>query len=100
MPFPVEISGLPDNASLETNQQTIGTSKEVISVVLSDRIVRGILVKALNTNSDIIYVGDSSVTTSTGFPLSAGESVVIPLNNGSIYAVADAAAQKLAWMIV
>ena len=100
MVLPVQIASVPSQAVLKTGQQTIGGSKVVLTLPLNDSVIRGVILKAFNTNSDTIYIGDSDVTTNVGFPLTAGESVVLPLNSMDVYAIADAASQKLAWAII
>jgi len=100
MALPVQLASVPSQSVLKTGQQTIGGSKVALVLPLNDSVVRGVVLKAFGTNSDTIYVGDSGVTTGVGFPLTAGESVVLPLNSMTIYAIADAASQKLAWAII
>lgn len=38
-------------------------------------------VKAHPNNTDVVYVGDSGVSSANGFPLSAGEGVVVQVSN-------------------
>lgn len=97
MTVPVELASLPPT-NVKTGRDTVGTSKSESSVFLSGKLTRGVLFKALNTNSGVIYIGNSGVTTSVGFPLDAGESVVVPISSGKIYVIAEAVAQELAWM--
>ena len=100
MAVPVEIASLPEDATLSTGQQTVGASKVALKIPLNDRVVRGVVIKALSTNNDTVYLGDSDVTANVGFPLAAGESVVFPLNNGVVYSIAGAADQKVAWATI
>lgn len=64
----------------------------------------GITLKADITNTGIIYIGNSDVTAGTtaatdGFPLSAGETLTLEVNNSNIpYAIASANNQKLYWI--
>lgn len=67
----------------------------------------GVLVKASNGNSGVLYVGTSHVTTggtadgTDGFQLSSGESQVIPINNvNKIYVVSDTEEQIAYWTLV
>lgn len=46
-------------------------------------MLNGIIVKALPANTGTVYVGPSGVTTSTGFPLAAGEPVAYAVPNAS-----------------
>ena len=55
----------------------------------SRRLIKGLRVKALTGNSDIIYVGTSQVLVSSGFPLSAGDEVFLEIDDPSkIYSIA------------
>lgn len=78
------------------NQITVGTS----IVQGTDSGVSGeFWIKAHPNNAGVVYVGGSGVTTSTGFPLSASEVVIIKLNNlNSIYFIASEASQKVAFI--
>jgi|Deesub1362A_J573_1020465.scaffolds.fasta_scaffold00385_18 hypothetical protein len=59
-----------------------------------------VVIKALSTNNGKIYIGDSSVTTSNGFELTAGEWVTLAIDNlNRIYAIADSSGQKLCWIV-
>lgn len=76
----------------------------------STQVVRtGVRIKALATNTGVVYVGLSSgVTTSTGYPLSAGEELALDVgvfrdvasNTGdlaNIYVIGSAANQAVAY---
>lgn len=78
------------------NQITVGTAK----VAGDDVNINGLVyLKAHPDNTGVIYVGKSNVTTGNGFPLSKSESVPLGISNlSSIYFVASAAGQKLAWI--
>lgn len=64
----------------------------------------GVTLKADITNTGIIYVGNSDVTAGTtaatdGFPLSAGETLTLEVNNPNLlYAIASANNQKIYWV--
>lgn len=66
----------------------------------------GVTVKAGSANTGIVYVGKSDVTAGTtdatdGFPLDAGESITLPLNNANlIYVIGSANNQKVYWIAV
>lgn len=42
-----------------------------------------------NLGPDDLYVGDSSVTTSTGVQVNSGESLTVGATNGSVYVISD-----------
>jgi hypothetical protein len=83
-------------ASLSNGQATIGTSAtQLTSTVLK----QGVVIKASNLNSGVIYLGVSGVTTSNGFELSAGETVTLPITNTNlIYAIANDVNQILCFI--
>lgn len=59
----------------------------------------GVLVKALVANAAIVYVGDSTVTTSTGFPLSAGDTLSLPIDDASkLWAISASVTPTLAFI--
>lgn len=86
------------SAIADHNQVTVGASAVQInasSVALS----WGVTVKADDANSGTVYVGKSGVTTSTGFPLGAGQSIDIPVANvNAVYVIASGAGQHIAYL--
>ena len=50
-------------------------------VVLGSAEIRTVLVKAESTNSGTVYIGDTSVSSDKGYPLAAGESLAINIDN-------------------
>lgn len=61
--------------------------------------VKGVLVKAFSTNSGIVYLGKSGVTVDNGYELTAGETVVVEVDNvNKVYVIASAAGQKVSWI--
>lgn len=64
-----------------TGQQTVTTGGTRVALAPSQLISQYVLIKALAANTGIIYVGNSTVTTTTGFALAAGESVPVVVNN-------------------
>lgn len=71
----------------------------------SQKSTTGITVKASVVNSGRIYVGTKSTITANtnpatdGFELSAGESVLMPVDNvNSVYIIASTSGQKAFWM--
>lgn len=85
-------------ADFSHNQTTIGT-EAVQLIAASTPCKKGVLVKALSTNSGIVYVGKTGVTTGTGYELTAGEVVMIEADNvNKVYGIASAADQKVCWI--
>ena len=54
------------------------------------------------SNLGIIYIGyDSNVTASNGFPLEAGDSMYIPIDNpNKVYCIADQSGQDIYWFAI
>ena len=88
-----EIEALP--ATINHDTVTVGTTAVQLSDIV---VVEAVAVKALSTNTGIVYVGDSGVTTSNGFELTAGESLTVLIDNvDKIYVIASAASQNVRW---
>jgi len=62
---------------------TLNVANNLTAVQLSsDQPLRfGVTVLASSTNSNTVYVGNSGVTTTNGFPLSAGASIEVQICN-------------------
>lgn len=80
---------------------SVGTTVGAVSTN-SRKLAGGVQIVAAASNTGVVYVGVRPNLTagtnddSDGFPLSAGESVLLPVSAESeVYAIADAASQKL-----
>lgn len=83
-------------------EQTVGTSTVQLNIGTASAAF-GVLVKADKDNTGIVYIGDYSVTVTggayPGFPLSAGEAVLVEIDNiDKVYAIADTAVQEVHWI--
>jgi hypothetical protein len=67
-------------ASLVAFQQAVTAS----AVVLASNATHGFCVKALPTNAITVFIGPTGVTTGTGYPLAAGDSVCYQLSNTNL----------------
>ena len=68
-------------SSITSGQATVGTAAtQLTSITLK----QGVVVKASNSNTGTIYLGANGVTISTGFELSAGETVTLPITNTNL----------------
>lgn len=87
-----------------SNQDIDTTAEQITSTSFACKF--GVTVKADITNTGIIYVGNSDVTASgtaatDGFPLSAGETLTLEVNNPNLlYAIASTTNQKIFWSAV
>lgn len=90
----VNVSGM---LAWQATRQTVGlTAVQLAATPLALR--KSIAVKALAANSGQVYVGAANtVTTATGYELSAGDAVTIDLDAvATVWAIADTVAQAVA----
>ena len=66
----------------------------------SNTLKNSINIKSSDFNTGILYIGSSNaVTISTGYELSAGESITIPINNSNlIYLISDSTNQIISYI--
>lgn len=109
-------AGARDLTTLETDVESVAASLGSRSAIAYGQVEVGttaialpsqtipsgfhLVVKALSTNGAAVYVGDSNVSTSNGFELSAGEAVVLRVDNANVvYVVAASGTQKVCWIV-
>lgn len=63
------------------NGKTTVTTAGTRVVLASSTTIKSVTVKALSTNTGLIYVGNSTVSSSNGFQLSAGDSISMDIAN-------------------
>ena len=86
--------------------RTVVGQSPIQLTIVTGPTVRGILIRApgigeSNVNTDMVYVGDYQVTVATGFPLTPGAAIELPIDDPSqIYVVSSSANQTVAWMAV
>ena len=92
-PCPVEPFGL---STLATNQQAVTAS----AVNLGTNTSRVVCLVADIGNTITIYFGASGVTTSTGFPLVAGQPACVQqANTNQVYVIASTTGAKVEWFL-
>jgi len=85
-------------------QTTVGVAIVQVIELANVTFTKGILLRAAGDNdptpnTNVIWVGGPAVTANDGMPLAPGETLSLPLENGSrLYAISTAADQKLAWI--
>ena len=62
-----------------TSVAATGTAESLVSSSTPLKI--GVTIKALSTNTNAVWVGGSSTSTTTGFELKAGEQIFIPVTD-------------------
>ena len=69
-------------ATFYFGRKTIATAGTEEAIATTQALAAGIIyIKALPTNTGYVYVGKDPVTSSTGYPLLAGEEIVILTDN-------------------
>lgn len=72
--------------TIYNGQNTVASAGTAEALAASQILLSGVIVKALAGNAGLVYVGDSSVASTNGFELSAGEQVFIEVDNlASVY---------------
>jgi hypothetical protein len=78
-----------------TGQQTLATTAAALP---ANALQNGLIVTALVANTGTVYVGASGVTTTTGYPLSAGQSISFAVASASgISIIGSVAGDKIAF---
>ena len=79
---------LSEQTTLISNPETISIGNKTIATPGSEEILAaagalrvGVTVKALSTNTGIVFIGNSSVDSTNGFQLSAGEQVFLSVGD-------------------
>ena len=89
--YPVDL-GIDDNGNFKVGQiilpstiyngqKTVTTAGTRVVLATTQTLVSGVTIKALSTNTGIIYVGNSTVSSSNGFRLSASAEIFIEIDN-------------------
>ena len=101
----MQISESIPTKHLRIGVKKVGTAVLTLAGEQPNEFKSGVIVKAHNDNTGIVYVGPNERLTANkdpetgGFPLAAGEAITIPVTDPSeIYMRADAASQYVAWM--
>jgi hypothetical protein len=83
------------NGTVVAGQASVTTS----AAALAANSTKELCVRALIGNTDVIYVGPSGVTTSTGYPLYAGDGVCAhPSNSNLVFAISASGTQNAAFV--
>jgi len=96
------ISGNVSIAPLSTvynGTKTVPTA--TAEAIASTQAISSVTVKALSTNTAIVYVGKTGCTTANGFELLAGESVSLDIDNlVDVFVISGSAAQVVRYIAV
>ena len=87
----------------QSGQKTV-TTAGTAEALGSQQVAGPILIKALTTNTDLVYVGNSAgvVTSSTGYPLAAGDQVFLEFISdlGSLFVNSAVNGEVVAWILL
>jgi hypothetical protein len=92
-----------DLQALETvgNGQKTVASAGTAEVLATNTTIKSVTIKALLANTNNVYVGDSSVDSSNGFELDAGESISLDINNlADIYIDVDTNGEGVSYIYI
>lgn len=95
---------MKDTAGLFRHGQKIVGVTLVQIIEIRFTFAKGILLRAAGDNdpvpnTNVIWIGGPAVTPDDGMPLAPGETMTIPLEDGTrLYAISTAADQKIAWL--
>jgi len=76
-----DVASVTPIGTLYFGQKAVTTAGTELALASSQAITAGVYVKALAANTGKIYVGTGTVTSGTGFELSAKEQMWIPISN-------------------
>ena len=80
---------------------SITTSAAQLTIDEQLHAINGVEVRADLSNGAIVYVGGVGVTTATGFPLQAGESINLPIRQPSkIYLISASGTLSVRYILV
>ena len=84
----------------QTTVTTAGTEVQLNA----NQACRSVVIKALTANTGIMYVGNNgsnAVASTTGYPLSASEYVVLEIKNlNNVYVDATVNGEGVAWIVL
>ena len=91
---------------IRTGSKTITDTATQLTAV-DETGLRGVQIHAGSTNDDIVYVGESSAVTAdggdttSGYPLAAGETLVLPtLRADELYLIAASTGTNKVWWVL
>lgn len=85
-------------SNIYTGQKTI-TAAGTAEALASSQTISQVTIRALTTNTDSVWIGDSTVDSSTGYPLEPGEGVLVEIDNlSTIYVDSDVNSEGVAYL--
>ena len=98
---PVNPATADSPSSLLNNLVTVTTAGTRVQVSASSVACKGITVKSLAANTGTMYVGNSTVASTNGYPLAAGQAISFDISNlSTVYIDASVNGEKVAYLAV
>ncbi|MEK7106550.1 MAG: hypothetical protein AAB895_04330 [Patescibacteria group bacterium] len=98
----VQATGTVSVSALTTiynGSKTVATG--TATALASTQAINSVTIKALSTNTVSVYVGASGVTTSTGFELSASDSISLDVNDlATVFLISGTASQVVRYIAI
>lgn len=87
-------------STIYNGQKTVGTPAAA-EALASSQAVKSVTIKALAGNTNNVYVGDSSVDSSNGFVLAAGEAISLDIANlATVYLDVDTGGEGVCYLAI
>ena len=77
----VEVTSLPHGATVYNGQKYVSTAGTQVALASSQAITHSVTIMAQSGNSGWIYIGNSSVSSSNGYILDAGDTLELKIAN-------------------
>ncbi len=95
----VDVATVALPTAIYHGQTTVTTAGTEVALAASQAILSGVTIKALASNTGIMYIGANPVTSSTGFALAAGEQIFIEISNlATVYVDASVNGEKVSYI--
>lgn len=87
-------------SSVKTGQKTLTNTGSAVPMAGSTAVY-SLTIKALSANTSAVYVGNSTQTTATGFPLKASESISLDIDNlNDLYIIVKKTGEGISYLSI
>ncbi len=95
----VDVTSVSVPAAVKNGKKVVATPGTQLALGTTSALVIGVTVKAEASNTGIIYVGKSTVSSADGYELAAGEQVFIPIDDiAAVFIDASIATDGATWI--
>lgn len=86
----VDVTSVPLASTVRNGKKAVTTAGSAVALAASTTLTHSVTIRALHANTNMIYVGDSSVDSTNGYVLDAGETVTLQIANlSTVYIDSD-----------